>query len=75
VTVDVWPEDGVLRVRIADEGVGFDADAVLAAGRTGGLPGMHERALLLGGSLAIQSAPGHGTTVTALFPIVEPSPD
>jgi PAS domain S-box-containing protein len=77
VTVEVWPEDGVLRVRIADEGVGFDADAALAAGTSGGLAGMRERALLLGGSLTIQSAPGHGTTVSALLPNcgAEPGPN
>jgi signal transduction histidine kinase len=51
--------DWVLTVK--DDGRGFD----LATPRSGyGLLGMEERALLVGGSLQIDSAPGKGSTVT-----------
>jgi signal transduction histidine kinase len=37
-----------------------------------GLLGMRERAYLLGGALALQSAPGEGTTVQVRIPLHEP---
>jgi signal transduction histidine kinase len=49
--------------------VGFDPEAVLAAGRSSGLPGMQERVLLLGGRLAVESSPGGGTNLLAELPL------
>ena len=57
-----------LSLRIKDEGMGFDA-AQLAAGHRGGLVFMKERAAMLGGNLEIESKPGAGTVITALFPV------
>jgi two-component system sensor histidine kinase UhpB len=52
-------------LEVTDDGVGFDPAAV-QAGRGGlGLAGMRERLALIGGDLALRSAPGRGTTVTA----------
>jgi two-component system NarL family sensor kinase len=56
-----------VRMRIVDDGVGFDVAGRLA-GRFGIL-GMNERARLLGGRLRIASAPGHGTTAEVDVPI------
>ena len=58
---------------ITDDGRGFDVEAVLKTpaqelGLGLGLAGMHERAVLLDGSLTIKSSPGHGTTVTVHIP-------
>jgi len=36
-----------------------------------GLIGMEERAQLAGGRLKLRSVPGGGTTVSAIFPLVE----
>jgi signal transduction histidine kinase len=47
---------------VADDGLGFDVDAALAAGRYG-LQGMRERAEMAGGTLAVSSVVGRGTTV------------
>ncbi len=55
-----------LRLTIEDDGRGFDTPP--AAGRFG-LVGMRERARLLGGSLAIASAPGAGTHITLELPL------
>ena len=60
--------DGV-EVIVADDGRGFDTDAVE---RSFGLVGMEERATLSGGSLQIESAPGRGTQVRAELRLVEP---
>jgi two-component system, NarL family, sensor kinase len=69
---------------VTDDGAGFDVAAVVSAGpaeagQAGdgeagaagfGLPSMAERAELVGGTLEIRSAPGRGTTVTAMVPVV-----
>lgn len=67
--------EGELRLRIRDDGVGFDPaasrrDAGRGPGGTGvGLLGMRERVLALGAALDIQSQPGAGTTIEATFPL------
>jgi signal transduction histidine kinase len=59
-------------LEVADEGRGFDPDAVFARGDDPGqhlgLSGMRERAQLLGGSFAVESAPGRGTRITVTVP-------
>jgi signal transduction histidine kinase len=60
-----------LSVEIVDDGVGFEAEASVGhALREGlGLIAMRERAEHLKGTLEIQSAPGHGTTVRVCVPL------
>lgn len=60
LTCRVEQLEGVLRVEVADDGLGF---AVNRQALSFGLLGMHERAELIGASLAIESEPGHGVTV------------
>jgi PAS domain S-box-containing protein len=57
---------GEWRIRIKDDGCGFDTKE--ARPQSFGLLGMGERAQMLEGSLTIDSAPGQGTTITATFP-------
>lgn len=59
-----------LQVRITDQGVGCDARAALAVG--GGLAGMRERVLMLGGLFELQSQPDQGTTITVKLPARQP---
>lgn len=59
--------DGQLCVEVVDNGVGFGEMSGNGMGL--GLLGMRERAAILGGSLSVESAPGMGTTVQALFPL------
>ena len=56
-----------IRLRITDDGMGFDRET---ARRTGGLglASMEERLRLVGGKFAIASAPGNGTRVEATVP-------
>lgn len=59
-------------VTITDNGIGFDVHAYRAGPAVGhhlGLPSMEERALLVGGRLAIESEPNRGTTVTVQVPL------
>lgn len=59
---------GRLIVTVADDGIGFDpADRGLRSRRLG-LTSMEERARGLGGTLAVVSRPGEGTTVTLEVP-------
>jgi two-component system, NarL family, sensor histidine kinase UhpB len=62
-----------VRLRVRDDGVGFDPDSVPDTeerGRAGlGLFGMRERAALLRGTLEVHSAPSRGTEVVAELPL------
>jgi len=69
VSVRVWVDQDILHLQVEDWGVGFDVEAVLAAGRSGGLTGMRERAGLLGGRFNIESIRGVGTRVSAELPL------
>ncbi|MGQ0762154.1 MAG: PAS domain S-box protein [Acidobacteriota bacterium] len=59
------------RLTISDDGKGFDAAAVFASAsaESFGLHGIEERALGVGGRIEIQSRAGHGTQLTAHFPL------
>jgi PAS domain S-box-containing protein len=74
VTVTMTEEGGGLRVRIDDDGVGFDPDT--ADGKAGhlGLRAIRERAALAGGSSRVTSMPGTGSTVEFWVPIGEFTP-
>jgi len=54
--------------QIVDNGTGFDP-AAAKAGKSLGLIGMQERALLLGGEFTTEGKPGTGTTVTLTLPL------
>ncbi len=62
VLVALTLKDGIMVLAIADDGVGFDEEAI--EGRGGlGLIGMGERARLVNGKLSIETRPGHGTRI------------
>jgi signal transduction histidine kinase len=70
VNVSVRAADKKLRVRISDNGIGFSAEAAGRRPMSFGLAGMRERAELLGGTLAVRSAPGMGTVVILDLPVL-----
>ena len=60
---------------VEDDGHGFEPDAIRPGGSTRGrlgLIGMRERAVLAGGELHMESAPGTGTTLVVRIPVAGP---
>jgi signal transduction histidine kinase len=57
-------------LRVRDDGKGIDPKVVDGGGCAGhhGLPGMHERAKIAGGKLAVWSEPGSGTEIELTIP-------
>ena len=56
------PEGAVLRLRVHDDGAGFDPAAASAGA---GLSNMRDRLDAVGGRVSVESRPGAGTTMTA----------
>ncbi|HET6929527.1 MAG TPA: PAS domain-containing sensor histidine kinase [Candidatus Acidoferrum sp.] len=54
--------------QVSDNGTGFDPE-VAKAGKSLGLVGMQERALLLNGEFKTEGVPGSGTTMTLTIPL------
>ncbi len=71
--VNVRQAGGSLSVEVRDDGRGFEVNrnSMPARGEGLGLLGMRERAERLGGSLAIESAPGRGVRVLLDVPVAE----
>jgi PAS domain S-box-containing protein len=76
VSLHVAPER--LELVVADDGCGFDLDRYTSPEERGqhfGLVSMRERAALAGGRLEIDTAPGHGTRIRALFELAPETGD
>jgi PAS domain S-box-containing protein len=69
VRLSLTTENGLVRLEVSDDGVGFDPQARFA-GRLG-LSSMRERVEALQGTLEITSAPGRGTRLLATLPLPE----
>ena len=67
VSVQLTKDDDALTLEVHDNGTGISGED-RSSDSSLGLLGMRERALLLGGELAISGAPGAGTTVTVRIP-------
>lgn len=70
--VELAYDNGLARLQVSDDGIGFDADTVLEGELESGwgLAGIQERVQLVGGQCRIRSAPGKGTTVMVEVPLV-----
>jgi PAS domain S-box-containing protein len=70
VTIRIEIDEQIVRLMIADDGVGFEPDQALAATQPDhwGLGTMTERAEFVGGRCRIESAPGRGTRIIVEVP-------
>jgi signal transduction histidine kinase len=71
VEIQVVEAERHVTVTVADDGIGFDPDAV-ADGF--GLLGMRERVTLVDGTLTVESGAGSGTTVRCRLPVRRATP-
>jgi two-component system sensor histidine kinase UhpB len=68
VTLALEADTTTVTLRVVDDGKGLPPHL---PGGTAGIAGMRERALLVGGRLAIESRPGQGTEVRLTVPVGE----
>jgi len=68
VHVTLRKNDGEIILTVTDDGCGFDEAATRASTLRLGLRSIHERVRLAHGRCFIESAPGMGTTVSAVLP-------
>ena len=68
--VSVTGSAGEVSVEVADDGPGFDPDALKVDGHFG-LDWMRERVELLGGNFEVRSALGQGAVVRASLPLTQ----
>jgi two-component system sensor histidine kinase DegS len=70
VRVSLTVQRGAAGLLVVDDGLGFLCEPGIAWSLRGeGLPGMRERAELLGGTLRVESAPGAGTRIEVTLPL------
>jgi signal transduction histidine kinase len=81
VNISVSSADGIVRLSVEDNGVGFNVEEALARRDSFGLSGMRERVALLGGRFEVQSHPkkdgveqavkrkGKGTRIAITLPL------
>ena len=71
--VKIQKLDGAIRMKIKDNGKGFQAER-LSRGKKHqrlGLLGMRERVEMVNGNFTVESAPGKGTTIQAQIPLAD----
>ena len=70
IEVELLYDETQFQLRISDDGKGIDPTVLGGGGRTGhfGLPGMRERAKLIGGTLTVRSEPDSGAEVELNVP-------
>ena len=70
VTIQVLVREKVLAVIVADNGKGLDIQHS-PANESHGLRNMRERTEFLGGTLRVESGPGHGTELLVEIPLAK----
>jgi signal transduction histidine kinase len=67
IRVELWSDDGLIRLLVSDDGRGFEVDRPRPADHFG-LELMRERVEAVGGSLVVNSRLGQGTAVSVAVP-------
>jgi len=71
VRVELVQSEGRVRIEVRDWGIGFNPAQV--PGDHFGLKGIRERARLLGGAVALETAPQQGTHIRIELPLLPPT--
>jgi signal transduction histidine kinase len=71
VTMGLHDDGSSLEISVEDDGIGFDPDVAPRPGHLG-LTNLRDRTAALGGTLAIRSQPGHGTSLRIRVPTSPP---
>ena len=68
-TVTVREEEGALLFEVVDDGAGFDLATGAHLGH--GFVNMSDRVGAIGGSIAVESSPGHGARISGRIPLAD----
>ena len=74
VNISVASADGILKLNVEDNGVGFNVEEAMARRDSFGISGMRERVALLGGNFRVESrmeSPRRGTRISIELPIAK----
>jgi signal transduction histidine kinase len=71
VRIELECDVRVVRLRIEDDGRGFNVPENGNGGKGMGLKNIAERTRILNGTLAVDSQPGRGTRIVVTIPIAE----
>jgi len=71
VNIQICRDQGVVRVMVEDDGVGFSGRSSSSRGHSFGLAGIKERIGSLGGTVRVQSGKGKGTRLEVTVPAAE----
>ena len=74
LTLTMKGEENMLKIRVMDDGIGFDPESFRNDDEHFGLRGMRERSRHIGADLRIESAKGAPSIVTLNLPLPEPLP-
>ncbi len=66
IIISLHNREGFAVIEVEDNGTGFDTQSIAATSH--GISGMRHRVEAAGGKLTITSAPGQGTTISAVMP-------
>ena len=69
VVLNLSRGNGFVKMKMHDDGIGFDVEQATHKHESFGLSGMRERVALLGGRIEIRSSPGKGTRVEIAIPV------
>lgn len=72
IDISIELHKGILKLEVADDGIGFEQSEVTYTEGHYGLIGMRERVEQIGGRLEIEASPGRGTTIRATILTGEP---
>ena len=74
VNISLTSTDGILKLTVEDNGVGFKVEEAQEKRESFGISGMRERVALLGGNFQVESrtdAPKRGTKISIELPIAK----